>query len=67
MLVQRAIIGTPFLEVLVKVAGSVCSFPNDQSILVEAYRPELAAEMIAIKTTKFIRSEIKGRCSCFKT
>ena len=48
--------GVPWALVAVKMRGMVPSLPSDHSIRVEAYRPELAAEMIAVKTTKFMMS-----------
>ena len=52
ILTDRAVIGTPRLLTLAKQAGSVFSFDSDQSIRPEAYRPELAADRIAVRITK---------------
>ena len=48
--------GIPFLLVFEIFLGIVPSFPNDQSMRVDAYNPELAAEIMAVRTTKFIIS-----------
>src|SRR5699024_12739320 len=46
----------PFLLVFEIFLGIVPSFPNDQSMRVDAHHPELAAEIMAVRTTKFIIS-----------
>ena len=52
ILTDRAVTGTPRLLTLAKQAGSVFSFDSDHSIRPEAYRPELAADRIAVRITK---------------
>lgn len=53
MLKINAKTGMPFLLVFLKIAGIVPSLLRDHNILVDAYKPELAAEIIAVSTTKF--------------
>lgn len=48
--------GIPFLLVFEIFLGIVPSFLNDQSMRVDAYNPELAAEIMAVRTIKFIIS-----------
>src|SRR5699024_4595074 len=60
MLTNKDKTGIPFLLVFLKTAGIVPSLLSDQSILVEAYKPELAADTMAVKTTKFMMLAAKG-------
>lgn len=60
MLKINAKTGMPFLLVFLKIAGIVPSLLRDHNILVDAYKPELAAEIIAVSTTKFMILAAKG-------
>lgn len=61
MLNITAYIGTPFFVTLAKIGDIVFLFERDQSILEAAYKPEFAADKIAVKMTKFMISAANGR------
>ena len=67
ILKSKAKTGIPRLLVLAMTAGIVPSLANDHNIRVDAYKPELAAEIIAVRTTKFIKSAAYGIPSWLKT
>ena len=57
---ESAVSGTPFLLTRAKQRGSVFSLDRDHSIRPEAYRPEFAAERIAVRITKLKISAAYG-------
>src|SRR5688500_13265584 len=60
MLKMIAYIGTPRFDNFAKIGDIVFLSASDQSILEDAYRPEFAADKIAVKITKFIISAAYG-------